>query len=64
MYLQSYALVTWMCRFRQTELRRYLELMREEPDGDPTPARHRALFEEAFGDVAALERAWLRHEQG
>jgi hypothetical protein len=63
-YLQSYALVTWMCRFRQTELRRYLELMREEPDGDPTPARHRALFEEAFGDVAALERAWLRHEQG
>ncbi|UCD74015.1 MAG: DUF1570 domain-containing protein [Phycisphaerales bacterium] len=61
-YHQSYALVTWMSRFRRTELRNYLVLMLKEPPGRPEPQRHLELFEEAFGDVRILQRAWLRHE--
>ena len=61
-YHQSYALVTWMSRFRKTELRNYLLSMLKEPPGQPESQRHLELFEQAFGDVDKLERSWLRHE--
>jgi len=61
-YHQSYALVMWMCRYRRRELASYLDLMKRQPSGSPSAQRHLELFEEAFGDVSTLERAWLRHE--
>jgi len=63
-YHQSYALIAWMSRFRQDQLRRYLETMRLQPPGDLSPEHHLTVFETAFGDVDALDRAWLRHERG
>ena len=62
-YHECYALVTWMSRFRKRELRAFLELMLAEPIARPTPAAYRRHFEEAFGDVEALEAAWLRYER-
>ena len=63
LYHQSYALVTWMSRFRRDELRTYLQSMLAEVPGRPTPQRQLELFEQAFGDVDRLERRWLRHER-
>jgi hypothetical protein len=62
-YHQSYALVTWLSRFRSEELRQYLDDLRSEPPGRPTPERHLQIFEKAFGDVDRLERKWRRYEQ-
>ena len=62
-YHQSYALVTWMSRFRQAEMRRFFDALRREPPGRPSARRHVKLFEKAFGDVDRLERAWLRYEK-
>ncbi|MHC4129772.1 MAG: DUF1570 domain-containing protein [Planctomycetota bacterium] len=62
-YHQSYALVTWMSRFRSNELRNYLENLRNEPSGRPLPKRHLQIFERSFGDVDRLERAWHRYER-
>jgi hypothetical protein len=62
-YNQSYALVSWMARYRQRELRDYLRRMLREPPGRPTPERHLEIFIEAFGDVERLESRWLRDEQ-
>jgi hypothetical protein len=61
-YHQSYALVTWMSRFRRPELRAYLNLLREQPPGPISAERHLELFRRAFGDIDRIERAWLRHE--
>ncbi len=63
LYHQSYALVTWMSRFRRDELRGYLLSMLAEVPGRPTPQRQLELFEQAFGDADQLERTWLRHER-
>jgi hypothetical protein len=63
LYQQSYALVRWMARFRTAQLREYLMLLLHAPDGELKAADYRELFEKAFGDVVALERAWLRHER-
>jgi hypothetical protein len=62
-YSQSYALLSWMSRFRRDELRAYLETMRSQPPGRPSRATHLQIFERCFGDVDALERAWTKHEQ-
>jgi hypothetical protein len=62
-YQQSYALVNWMCRFRKDALRLYLCEMRRQPAGVIEAQRHLELFEQAFGDASALERAWLRFEK-
>jgi len=62
-YHESYALVTWMSRFRRSELREYIHALRAEPAGAISANRHAALFTKSFGDVATLERAWLRHER-
>ena len=62
-YHQSYALITWMNRFRREELRDVMDALRNEPPGRPGPQRHLQIFEQAFGDVDRLERLWLRHER-
>lgn len=62
-YHQSYALMGWLTRFRKDQLRRYLETMTLQPAGELTAERHSTVFEAAFGDATALERAWLRYEQ-
>lgn len=62
-YHQSYALVTWLSRYRREDLRRYLNLMRQEPLGHLSSQRHRALFESAFGPINKLEHEWLRDEE-
>ncbi|HRP63166.1 MAG TPA: DUF1570 domain-containing protein [Phycisphaerales bacterium] len=62
MYHQGYALVSWMSRFRRVPLQNYLSSMLLEPAGNVSQERHVELFQAAFGDIAQLERAWLRHE--
>jgi hypothetical protein len=62
-YHQSYALVTWMSRYRRDELRDYLLRMRDLGQPRPGAAGHLALFEASFGDVDVLERSWLRRER-
>lgn len=62
-YHQSYALVSWMSRFRKDELRDYLDALRNERPGRPTARRHLDLFEQAFGEVDRLEHKWLRFER-
>ncbi|MCH8822977.1 MAG: DUF1570 domain-containing protein [Planctomycetes bacterium] len=62
-YHQSYALVTWMTRYRTDELHNYLQSMLDEPAGRPTPERQLEIFEQAFGDVDQVQRAWLRAEK-
>jgi hypothetical protein len=63
-YAQSYALVKWLSRFKTDGVRKYLAALRNEPSGEPSSARHLEMFETAFGECNALERAWLRHERG
>lgn len=62
-YHQGYALVSWMCNERPTQLGDYLRSMLSEPPGRPTGARHLELFERAFGSVDAVETQWLEHER-
>ncbi|MHC4416756.1 MAG: DUF1570 domain-containing protein, partial [Planctomycetota bacterium] len=62
-YHESYALVTWLSRFRRTEIRAYIDSLRREPPGRPTPQRHLQIFERAFGDVDRLDRVWIRYER-
>lgn len=62
LYHQSYALVHWLSRRRPAQLRRYLDAMRTRR-GRMSPAAQLATFEDAFGDVDELERAWLRDER-
>jgi len=62
LYHGSYALVTWMSRYRTAELRMYYETMMREPAGRSTPERHLAIFESIFGDIDRLERTWIRYE--
>ncbi len=63
-YHQSTALLSFLFRQRPSELRHYLVDLAAQPPGRPGPARQRQLFEAAFGDIATLERAWLRWELG
>lgn len=62
-YHESYALVTWMSRYRREQLAEYLQAMLDEPGGRPTPQRHLQIFESVFGDVDQLERTWERYER-
>jgi hypothetical protein len=61
-YHQSYALFTWMQRFRQRELRAYFMTMLECGIHGARPDNV-AIFEQVFGDVASLEQAWLAYER-
>lgn len=62
-YHQSYAFVTWICRFQRKELQHYFALMKREPTGSPTADRHLEIFQAAFGDVDRIEQRWVRHER-
>lgn len=62
-YHQSYALVTWMHRFRRDELREYLRIMRTAPRRPLSKDEHTEFFESAFGNIDRLERAWLLDER-
>lgn len=63
-YHQSYSLVTWMCRFRKSQMRDFLAALRSERPGRPSARRQLQIFEKAFGKVGAVEKAWLRHVEG
>lgn len=59
-YAQAYALTNWLLRERPTELKLYLESLR---DGSYALAQNREKnFEAIFGPVARLERNWVRYE--
>jgi hypothetical protein len=58
-YHQSYGLVTWLARARRQQLAAYLDRLRRLEDEGPEPSWI-GIFEESFGDVDRLERAWLR----
>jgi thiol-disulfide isomerase/thioredoxin len=62
-YAQSYALVTWMCRYRRGEFRDYLRRLNALPSGRVSAERHLKIFEESFGDIDRLEKSWLRYER-
>jgi hypothetical protein len=64
LYNQSYALVAWLSRFRRRELASYLSIMLQHEPGELSAEDQIASFEKAFGDVHAIERAWLRYERG
>lgn len=63
-YHESYALITWMSRYRRTELRSFMKALCSERPGRPTAKRHLEIFEKAFGNVDAVEAAWLKYENG
>lgn len=63
LYHQSYAFVTWANRFRTTQLRAYLNAMLQEPPGQVNEQRHLAIFQQAFGNIEAVEQQWLAHER-
>jgi len=63
LYHQSYAFITWASRFRAAQLRDYLNAMLHEPPGKVDEPRHVAIFQQAFGDIEAVERQWLNHER-
>ncbi|MCE9620702.1 MAG: DUF1570 domain-containing protein [Planctomycetes bacterium] len=59
-YAQAYVLTNWMLRERPTELRQYLESLR---DGSYASADTRKeKFEAIFGPLARVERNWIRYE--
>jgi hypothetical protein len=64
MYQQSYALVTWLCRHRKTQLRAYLHDMAHVTGEEAQSSGNQlAMFESHFGDVKSIERTWLNHER-
>ncbi len=63
LYHQSYALVTWMHRYRRAGLVKYMNLMRSHEPGRLTEPENVRIFERAFGNIAQLERAWLKEER-
>lgn len=58
-YHQSHSLVEWLARERPADLKRFLQLMRDEAENSPSRWRQLELFERAFGDVDVVERDWL-----
>ena len=59
-YNQSYALLTWLYRHHQDDLRDYLLTMARRERGRLNAAQHLEVFESAFGSIDRIERAWLR----
>jgi len=62
-YNQSYALVTWLYRYRDKDLARFIEGINALPPGRPDESTYLRVFEAAFGDLERLERQWLRDER-
>lgn len=62
-YHQSYALTRWLLKRRPEGMRDYLERLRAEAPGEPSPVRLREIFEMSFGPISTLEQRWLRDER-
>lgn len=60
LYAQACIFTKWLARERPTELRLYLEDLRQGTWSDRDSRRER--FERIFGPVDALERSWMRAE--
>jgi hypothetical protein len=50
----------WLARSRPTELRRYLEALKQ--GAYAMPSKREENFEAIFGPIDSLERVWLRAE--
>lgn len=59
-YAQSCMFTTWLARQRPTELRKYLDALRD--GGFALPTARTATFEQVFGPCDAVERSWIRSE--
>jgi hypothetical protein len=63
LYAQSCVLLRWLGEHRRFELHTYIRRINARRGGaEGSAAELVAAFEEAFGDLAALERAWLEAE--
>lgn len=60
MYAQSYALFSYLYRYKREELAAYARAIAAEPSGRIPPARLLELFEAHFGATTALERRLMR----
>lgn len=60
MYAQSHALFAYLFRFKRGELRRFSEMLLEEPVESATPSRFKTMFRECFGDPVQIQRRMLR----
>lgn len=60
MYAQSWSLFRYLFRYHRAELAEFFRDYLREPPGRLGPRRQLELFRARFGDVAALERAWLK----
>lgn len=60
LYATSCIFAKWLARERPTELRLYLDMLRDGSWGDRETRMRK--FEQVFGPVEALERTWLRAE--
>jgi tetratricopeptide (TPR) repeat protein len=56
-YAQAHGLFQLLFRKRNQQLRTYLRLAADQPNVTD-PAAHRQLFQQAFGDLATLDRDW------
>lgn len=63
LYHQSYALVSWLSRYRPHALAAYLESYRASGSRRLSQRDHALIFETAFGPVRQLERDWIQYEQ-
>ena len=59
-YGQSCIFTMWLARARPTELRMYLDALKNGAYALPT--KREEMFENIFGPIDALERVWLRAE--
>jgi hypothetical protein len=59
-YAQAYALTNWMMRERPTELRLYLDSLRDGSYANPHTRKEK--FEAIYGPMARVERNWVRYE--
>jgi len=59
-YGQSCIFTMWLARSRPTELRRYLEALKQ--GAYAMPSKREENFEAIFGPIDSLERVWLRAE--
>jgi hypothetical protein len=60
MYAQAHALFRWLHRYEKESLGGIFRDLAAEPAGNITPERQGQLFRARFGDLARLERRWLR----
>ncbi len=62
LYHQAYGFLRWAVRFRRDELRRFIDSMNAGAR-PKTPDDYTALFEQSFGNIDSVERAWIQHER-